>query len=184
MSTTFPRTRGSKRGYSVDEVEDFLEEARKAYTAPAGAPVAISADSIRSTAFGLQKGGYVPGAVDAALERLEDAFAARERELALSLPGGESQWYGKARATAQVIVDRLDRDPGHRFRRVGMLSKGYAVRDVDDFTDRIADYFQSGARVTVDDVRSSVFRTTGGGYDETQVDAFLDTVVSVMLAVR
>jgi len=184
VSTTFPRTRGSQRGYSVAEVEDFLQDARTAYTAPIHTPVAIDARSIRETAFSLEKGGYVPGAVDAALERLEDAFATRERERALSTSGGDAEWYAAARRTAQEIVDRIDRDHGHRFKRVGGLSKGYSPRQVDEFADRLAEYFQSGASVTPEEVRSVVFSSSNGGYDEAQVDFFLDTVVSVMLAVR
>ncbi|MCU1637163.1 MAG: transporter permease, partial [Cryobacterium sp.] len=38
--------------------------------------------------------------------------------------------------------------------------------------------------VTVDDVRTAVFRPERGGYREEQVDAVLDSVVDVMLAVR
>ena len=184
MSTTFPRTRGSQRGYSVAEVEDFLQDARTAYTAPIHTPVAIDARSIRETAFSLEKGGYVPGAVDAALERLEDAFATRERERAFAQPGGDAAWYGEARSTAQVILDRLDRDYGKRFTRVGALSTGYNVRDVDALGDRLADYFQKGVPLSVDEVRGAVFRPAKGGYQEAQVDLLLDTVVNVMLAVR
>lgn len=87
MSTTFPRARKSKPGYNVDQVEDFLEEARRAYTADRGDLGVVTAASIRRTAFALQKGGYSTSHVDAALERLEDAFAARERERAFATTG-------------------------------------------------------------------------------------------------
>jgi len=184
VSTTFPRTRRSKRGYSVAEVEDFLQDARTAYSAPVTASVGLDAKSIRTVAFSFEKGGYSTAHVDAALERLEDAFATRERERAFSQPGGDAAWYGQARNTAQVILDRLDRDYGHRFTRVGMLSAGYNVRDVDALGDRLADYFQKGTPLSVDEVRGAVFRTAKGGYNETQVDLLLDTVVTVMLAVR
>ena len=55
MSTTFPRARKSKPGYNVDQVEDFLEEARRAYTADRGDLGVVTAASIRRTAFALQK---------------------------------------------------------------------------------------------------------------------------------
>lgn len=184
MSTTFPRTRGSKRGYTIAEVEDFLQEARTAYTAPVTASVGLNATTIRTMAFSFQKGGYSTAHVDAALERLEDAFATRERERAFSQPGGDTAWYGAARSTAQVIIDRIDRDYGRRFTRVGSLSTGYNVRDVDAFADRLADYFQKGTPMSVDEVRTVVFRSSRGGYHETQVDLLLDTVIGVMLAVR
>ena len=73
VSTTFPRVRSSKRGYAVNEVEDFLEEARRAYSADRAAPTVVTAESIRRTAFDMEKGGYSVIHVDAALERLEDA---------------------------------------------------------------------------------------------------------------
>lgn len=184
MSSTFPRTRHTKRGYSVAEVEDFLQAARAAYTAPLTNAAALDAKSIRTVAFSFEKGGYSTAHVDAALERLEDAFATRERERALSQPGGDSAWYGAARSTAQVILDRLDRDYGHRFTRVGALSTGYNVRDVDALADRLSDYFQKGTPLSVDEVRSAIFRSAKGGYQEVQVDLLLDTVVDVMLAVR
>lgn len=184
MSTTFPRARRSKRGYTIAEVEDFLQEARTAYSAPVTANTGLDAKAIREIAFSFEKGGYSTAHVDAALERLEDAFATRERERAFAQPGGDAAWYGQARSTAQVILDRLDRDYGHRFTRVGVLSTGYNVRDVDALADRLADYFQKGAPLSVDEVRGAVFRSSKGGYNETQVDVLLDTVVTVMLAVR
>ncbi|CAN5335110.1 hypothetical protein BH11ACT2_BH11ACT2_15010 [soil metagenome] len=184
MSTTFPRTRSSKRGYKVDQVEDFLEEARRAYSADAHVPVVISAETIRHTAFDLERGGYSPVHVDAALERLEDAFATREKDRAFSAPGGEEAWYGRAREVAQVILDRLDRADGHKFTRTNALTRGYSVTEVDAFARRLADYFQNGVAMSVEEVRTVAFRSVKHGYDEAQVDLVLDTVVTVMLAVR
>ncbi|HEY5319855.1 MAG TPA: DivIVA domain-containing protein [Galbitalea sp.] len=183
MSTTFPRTRQSKAGYDVDEVEDFLEEARRAYSAEPGAPVIVSAESIRHTAFDMQKGGYSVVHVDAALERLEDAFAARERERGMA-EAGDAAWYGRARETAQEVLDRLDRPAGHRFKRVNFLRLGYHPKDVDAFGDELTGYFQDGSPITVEQVRTIAFRTKRGGYNEAQVDLLLDSVVGVMLAVR
>jgi DivIVA domain-containing protein len=184
VSTTFPRTRRSKRGYSVAEVEDFLQEARTAYSAPAGTPAVLNAKSIRTVAFGFERGGYSPAHVDAALERLEDAFAAREKERAFATPGGDAAWYTQARSTAQELLNRLDRPAGKKFTRVGALSQGYSPRDVDTFAERLADYFQRGKAMSVDEVRAVVFRSSRGGYNETQVDLVLDTVINVMLAVK
>lgn len=183
MSTTFPRTRKSRAGYDVDEVEDFLEEARRAYSADRAAPVIVTAESIRHTAFDMQKGGYSVVHVDAALERLEDAFAARERERAMA-EVGDAAWYGRARETAQEVLDRLDRPERHRFRRVNLLTLGYHPKDVDAFGDELTNYFQDGAPMSVDQVRTVAFRTKRGGYSEAQVDLLLDGVIDVMLAVR
>ena len=183
MSTTFPRSRKSRQGYDVDQVEDFLEEARRAYTAEPGQLSVLDAENIRRMAFRMQKGGYSTSHVDAALERLEDAFAARERERAFAQVG-DAAWYAKARSSAQSILDRLAREPGHRFSRVGFLTTGYSPKYVDAFADRLVGYFQHGKPMSVDQVRTVVFRSVKRGYNETQVDLLLDAVIDVMLAVR
>jgi DivIVA domain-containing protein len=183
VSTTFPRVRRARQGYNVDQVEDFLEEARRAYTAERNDPTVVSAESIRRTAFDLEKGGYSTTHVDAALERLEDAFASREREL-LSAELGDATWFERARDIAQEVLDRLDRPVGHRFERVGFLSMGYHPKDVDAFGDRLTGYFQDGTAMSVDEVRGAAFRSRRGGYSEAQVDLVLDAVIDVMLAVR
>lgn len=183
VSTTFPRTRKSHRGYNVDQVEDFLEDARRAYSADGAAGTVINAGSIRTTSFLMQKGGYSTVHVDAALERLEDAFASRERELALQ-QAGEEVWYSQARTAAKEILDRLSRPARERFSRVGFLSDGYHRKEVDEFIDRLVKYFQDGAALSVEEVRTIAFRPKKGGYREAQVDLLLDAVVNVMLAVR
>lgn len=183
MSTTFPRTRKSRLGYNIDQVEDFLEDARRAYTADSGAPTVVTSAGIRRTAFAMQKGGYSPTHVDAALERLEDAFAARERERAFAQQG-DAAWYSTARGTAQEILDRLARPVGHKFKRVSPLTTGYHPADVDAFSSKLIDYFQHGKPMSVEQVRTVVFRSRKGGYHETQVDVLLDAVIEVMLAVR
>ncbi len=180
---TFPRARKGRHGYDIDEVEDFLEDARRAYTADNPEVAVVTAETIRTTAFSMHKGGYSTTHVDAALERLEDAFASREREREIARQGDEG-WYASARATAQEILDRVVRPKGRKFQRVTVLTIGYSVADVDAFADRIAGYFQSGAPLTVDEVRTVAFRPQRGGYREAQVDFLLDTVTSVMLAVR
>ncbi len=183
VSTTFPRTRNSRRGYRVDQVEDFLEDARRAYTAEPGAPVVVTSTSIRQMAFDMEKGGYSTVHVDAALERLEDAFANRERDRAIQLAGDQA-WYTEARQIAQEILDRLARPAGHRFDRVNFLSDGYDRKEVDAFADRLVGYFQDGRQMSIEEVRTAAFRPQKGGYRETQVDLVLDAVTDVMLAVR
>jgi DivIVA domain-containing protein len=179
VSSTFPHTRKSRLGYDVNEVEEFLEEARRAYTSERPDVTLVTADTIRDTGFTMRKGGYSPEHVDAALERLEDAFATRDRERVVA-QAGDQAWYGQARAQAQVILDRIVRPRGRRFRRVSFLTTGYSVREVDALTA----YFQSGKSLAIEDVRSSAFHQQRGGYLETQVDLLLDAVIKVMLAVK
>lgn len=185
MSTTFPRTRKSALGYNIEQVEDFLEDARRAFDeglAQADRAL-LRAEDIRRTAFVMQKGGYSPRHVDAALERLEDVFALRERESASALLG-EDVRLAHARKEAQVILDRLVRPDHHRFLRTGPLTYGYNVEQVDDFARRLIAYFQEGTPLSVDQVRTAVFRAQRRGYNEAQVDLVLDGVIAIMLAVR
>jgi DivIVA domain-containing protein len=181
VSSTFPKTR--KRGYDINEVEDFLEEARRAYSSTFTENSVINAENIRTTAFTLKRGGYSMGHVDAALERLEDAFATREREQAVQAQG-EDAWFQETRVIAQEIVNRLARPQRHRFARAGFMVNGYRRKDVDALCDRIFAHLVAGAPLEVQDVRTAAFRPQRGGYQEAQVDLLLDSVIDVMLAVR
>lgn len=184
VDSIFPHARKPKLGYNTAQVEEFLKVARRAYDGnplPGDAP--LTSEKIRLTAFAMQKGGYSTSNVDAALERLEDAFAAQERQVASRLHGDEA-WLREARATAQVVSNRLARPETQRFDRMNPLVLGYNVREVDRFADKLTRYFRDGWPISVDDVRTVVFSTQRGGYREAQVDLVLDAVVDVMLAVR
>jgi DivIVA domain-containing protein len=183
VSSTFPTVPKGQRGYDVSEVEAFLAEARAAYTGGADSSSTIDSARIRRTAFAMRKGGYSPAHVDQALERLEDAFASRERDRAVA-SAGDDGWYGEARGAAEEIVERLSRPLGERFDRVSILTVGYHPKDVDRLARRLQGYFTDGKALSIDDVRGAVFRAKRGGYREAQVDVLLDAVVDVMLAVR
>lgn len=179
MPTTFPRER-RRPGYDPAEVDRFIAAARQAYDAPGSR---LSAAEIRHTAFTMKRGGYATRAVDAALERLEDAFARRERDRATA-NGGDRAFYAETRRLAKEIIGRLERPDGHRFERVGITRIGYSVRDVDRFAVQARSYFEDGARVPVEEVRQVAFRPQRGGYSEAQVDLLIDGLVETMLAVR
>jgi len=175
----FPFVTGRSKGYAPDAVDAFLERARIAYE---GGDDELTAADVRRAAFPVRRGGYDIVAVDAALSRLEDAFALRERQAALSELGAHA-WVGDSRARAQEILDRLRRPRKKRFTRVGPLRFGYRVDEVDIVADRLARYLETGEGVSVAQVRTVAFRMQLRGYDEAQVDAVLDGVVDVMLAV-
>ncbi|MDX2375558.1 DivIVA domain-containing protein [Microbacterium sp. LRZ72] len=178
----FPLVRGRRRGYHRGAVDAFLENARRSFEGEDD-EAGVTAAAIRSVSFPLVKSGYEVRAVDAALVRIEDAFAARERREALEAHGAQA-WVERARDDAQVILERLSRARGHRFARVGWLRFGYRVDEVDIVTDKLIGYFERGVSVSVEQVRGVAFRMQRGGYREEQVDAVLDAVVDVMLAVR
>lgn len=179
VPTTFARERRSL-GYDPGEVDRFVAAARASYD---GRGDRLSAADIRRTAFSMRRGGYTTVQVDAALERLEDAFALRERETVLA-DGGERAFYASTRQLAKEIIARLERPDGKRFARVGFARIGYAVRDVDRFAVQARAYFEQGSQVAVDRVRTIAFRPQRGGYSEGQVDLLIDGLVEAMLAVR
>ncbi|WP_125132111.1 DivIVA domain-containing protein [Microbacterium sp. 10M-3C3] len=176
----FPDAPRRQKGYEKRAVDAFLARAREAFESDD--PEALRSAEVRRAAFPLVRHGYSVADVDAALGRIEDAFAAREREAAMSRRGARA-WVAESRETAQVVLDRLARPRGRRFDRVGVLHWGYRVDEVDLVSDKIARYLADGEPISVEQVRGVAFRMQRGGYRETQVDAVLDAVVEVMLAV-
>ena len=184
VTSTFPLARKGSPGYDTAEVDAFLERARASYSLPPGHDDVVTSGEIRRTAFRVVRAkGYSARHVDAALERLDEAFAAREREHAIAQQGSEA-YYAGIRATAQEIIDRLARGEGKRFRRVSPFTRGYHPKDVDAFARRISAYFEQSRSLPVETVRTIAFRSRYRGYHEAQVDLLLDTVVDLMLAVR
>ncbi|WP_105566426.1 DivIVA domain-containing protein [Microbacterium halophytorum] len=180
----FPVTHGRERGYDRRQVEEFMARARAAFEAGgADEPGALTAEDVRRAAFTLTKKGFEVEAVDQALGRIEEAFAARERRRAIDSEGPNA-WVDRARDEAQVILDHLDRPAKHRFARVGAFSHGYAPDEVDAVADRITEFLQLGTPLEAEQVRQAAFRVVRRGYREEQVDALLDAVVEIILAVR
>ena len=80
MSDLFPRVSFLQKGYDRRQVEEFFTNVRAAYERPTVDPGGMTPLDIRRAAFDLAGRGYKTEDVDAALDRLEDAFAARLRE--------------------------------------------------------------------------------------------------------
>lgn len=179
VSPSFPEVGRRGKGYERHAVDAFLAGARAAFEADDDS---VDAAQVRVAVFPLVAHGYSVAAVDAALSRIEDAFAERERERAL-MSVGTGAWVDQTRRDAQEILDRLSRPRGKRFARAGLLRYGYRVDEVDLVANRIASYLSTGEPVTVEQVRSVAFRMQRRGYRERQVDALLDAVVEVLLAV-
>lgn len=176
---TFPLVNGRARGYNRAAVDAFLKGARAAFERDDGA---VTASDIREASFPLTRGGYDIAAVDAALTRLEEALATRERAGAIDEEGAGA-WVGKARGLAQEILDHLLRKRRRRFARTGLLTYGYRVDEVDHACERIVRYLRDGEPLSADTVRGVAFRMQRRGYREEQVDALLDATVEVILAI-
>lgn len=176
----FAVTNGRERGYHRGAVDAFLAAARDSFEQDNDA---LTATDVRAASFPLVKGGYVISEVDAALGRVEDAFAARRRERAVREEGADA-WVGRAREEAQLILDHLSRSRRRRFARTGLLTFGYRVDEVDHVAERIVRFLRDGDALSAEQLRSAAFRMQRRGYREEQVDALLDATIDVILAVR
>jgi DivIVA domain-containing protein len=184
-TSPFARVGRGEYGYDTRQVDRFLTEARGYYNAEDPDTAAITSSEVRAVAFDPAKGGYEPQAVDVALDRLEDVFAQRERDHLIAAEG-EDAWLRQIGRTAAVLRGRLHRPAGARFRRPAS-GKGtsYDVDDVDRLCDELLRYLEQDMPMSVDVVRRAVFREARGaeGYEENQVDVFLDRVVELMAGI-
>ncbi len=183
----FTRVSRAARGYRVDEVDAFFARAKVAYErgTRVGALAPLTAGDVRTAAFRLRWGGYDVQAVDSALDRLEDAVAARERTRLVKV-GGESALLDDIARRAATLQARLDRPAGERFAAPSRrFERGYDPADVDGLCDRLDSYFNDGEEMSADEVRRAVFRPARGrrAYREPEVDAFLDKAVDIMVTV-
>lgn len=177
MSFQFPLVAPKLLGYAPDQVDLFVQQARAQFEDPTAETV--TASSIRNTEFDLVKGGYLISAVDAALDRLEDTFAAREIQRQKLFRGDFAVNDRKARII-EIIAGRLSRPKRKRFTSTGWLLRGYSRKQVDALCSRLEDHLNRQAPLNINSVRRAIFKTARGGYRESQVDAFLDRVVELI----
>lgn len=181
MSTTFPSAKRKVPAYDSSQVDAFLAQARIAYDDyDNGAPAMTSSD-VRRVSFAVTKKGYAAPAVDAALERLELAFAELEREAVIDSEG----WEGlsrRSRESLDALSARFARPVKKRFNRVGLIKTGYRLSDVDAFVDEVKTGLEVGAVLRASWVRQAVFRPQKRGYSEVQVDLVLDELIEALIA--
>ncbi|WP_293878373.1 DivIVA domain-containing protein [uncultured Brevibacterium sp.] len=184
MEQNFPKMSGWKNGYDPAQVDSFFKRARESFERETPQPGDLDARAVRTVGFDLKRGGYHVGVVDAALDRLEDAFAKRSREQ-LVATSGEEAWVDELTRAAGSLRGRLSRDPGERFNLAERGAIGYDIEEVDELCDKINAYFTDGLAMSVDEVRRVLFKIRKGkkAYNEDQVDAFIDRVVEVMASV-
>lgn len=185
IPATFERVQRNQYGYNAKQVDQFLERARVSFETPRAADREINSRDVRAVAFDPVKGGYAAAGVDAALDRLEDALALRERD-ELVAERGEEAWLREVGRLAALLRGRLHRPDGERFRRPSKAkARSYDTADVDALCHDLIGYFDEDRPLSVDNVRRAVFAPAIGaeGYEESQVDAFLERVVELMAAI-
>jgi DivIVA domain-containing protein len=171
----FPRVSRLRKGYHRRQVDAFLSSVEVAL---GGALPPPTAAEIRQVGFEMVHGGYDPGAVDRALDTLEERVIAAHAMTAGRRgrfdPDGE----------AEVLCRELAAPYMQRFPRTRTLHRGYDVDDVDEFVDQVLTALRGEATVTAEQVRGAAFRPRRGGYREDVVDETLDRVVEHLLLVR
>ncbi len=183
-------TVGEKQlGYSCAEVDDFfaaLADDFELLRSGGSRQDVATSTLIRQRSFSGQAGGYVPQEVDAALDRVEDRFVVFEKERVIAREG-LSAWNARLESDAELIMGRLNRPERQRFRRPSeKLTRGYFVGDVDALCESLKAHFLSDEELSPAMIREAVFSSATGemSYEETQVDAFLDRCVSLILAIK
>ncbi len=181
VSDTFPQASRFSKGYDVEQVETFLARARMAYEDTGRGPT-MTSWHVRTVGFDLVRGGYDVDAVDSALDRIEDAFARREKQRGEER-SGSAAWSSQLRTQEQSLRAQLARPDGQRFPRGNGMELTYDADAVDDLCSRIEESFATGRPMPPDAVRLAVFKSRRGsrGYREASVDAFLDRVVELLV---
>ena len=185
IPASFDRVQRNQYGYNAKQVDQFLQRARVSFESPSSAGRPVKSADVRAVTFDPVKGGYAATGVDAALDRLEDALALRERDELIG-ERGEEAWLREIGRLAGLLRGRLHRPDGERFRRpTKAKARSYNTADVDDLCRELIGYLEEDQALSVDNVRRAVFRPAAGrdGYEESQVDAFLDRVVQLMAAI-
>jgi DivIVA domain-containing protein len=177
VSYSFKQSGRRKFGYDMSQVDEFLQRSREQYSNPNSNLVTVL--DVRTARFKLVKNGYSISVVDAALEKLEDAFAASEfqREVRKT---GFFEFSEDLQVIQDMVLARTTRAKGKKFTKRRWPNKGYSVKEVDKFCSLLGNMLATKADLTVQEVRVATFKSKRGGYAEYQVDAFIEKVVEVL----
>lgn len=177
MSYQFNRAGKRKLGYNIAQVDEFLKLAREQYANSSKS--LMSALDVRTTRFELERNGYSISVVDAALEKLEDVFAANEfgQELAKI---GYFEFTEDLAHVKKLVIERCKRKNKRKFKRRIWPNRGYSTKQVDKFCSQLGNSLENKAKLTVKELRIATFKSKRGGYAEYQVDAFLEKVVEAL----
>lgn len=177
MSTPFELAPKRELGYEAVQVDQLIARARAQFADERKS--LITATELRKTEFDLVRGGYSIAEVDNAIDRLDDALAAIEIAAVLRHHGREMIENVKTQA-AELLFSRIERPSGKRFNTTGWLLRGYSKRQVDLLVELVDKHFTTGADLNIDKVRRVIFKPKRRGYNEAQVDAFIDKTIELL----
>lgn len=186
----------NKWGYDPRQVDEFLEKAHAQYEAEG---LNLTQGEIQNVSFDLSKGGYVISQVDATLERLERAVVDKQTSYEIA-QSGRVAWKAQTEELFRQVRDHAKRAEGQRFAPGKGKNPSYDRKQVDRLIDGIItraqvdlDELPEGEELTaerskeLDNITSSsvantVFTQRKGkhGYDERQVDYYLNSCVELL----
>ncbi|RSX57745.1 DivIVA domain-containing protein [Bifidobacterium samirii] len=186
-----------KMGYDVGQVDAFLERAHALYEDD---EASLTQQDIQNVSFDLAKGGYDIAQVDAALSRLEKAVVDRQTAAQIG-EHGRVAWRAQTEELYRSVAAHAERAPRTRFRDGRKRQPSYDRKQVDRLIDGIvakaADELGMDAPVapaardrsgelTAAGVTARVFTQRKGarGYDERQVDFFLNACVQLLTRIE
>lgn len=190
------RAKKNKWGYDPRQVDEFLEQAHARYEAKG---LNLTQSDIQNVSFDLAKGGYVISQVDAALERLERAVV--DKQTSYEIAGsGRVAWKAQTEDLFHRLASHAERAEGQRFAPGRAKSPSYDRKQVDRLIDGVIlrarvdlDELPKGKELTADQskgldditstsVANTVFTQRKGkrGYDERQVDYYLNSCVELL----
>lgn len=181
-----------KWGYDPAQVDAFLERAHALYDSEG---MNLTQHDIQNVSFDLRKNGYVIAQVDAALGRLERAVVDKQTTWEIA-QHGRVTWKAKTEKLYHEVQNHAERNERERFKSGAPKQPSYDKKQVDCLVDQIVDKAAAALGVdgvTEDDVRSLadlnantvnnvIFTQRKGkkGYDERQVDYFLNACVQLL----
>ena len=181
-----------KWGYDPAQVDAFLERAHALYDSEG---MNLTQHDIQNVSFDLRKNGYVIAQVDAALGRLERAVVDKQTTWETA-QHGRVTWKAKTEKLYHEVQNHAERNERERFKSGAPKQPSYDKKQVDRLVDQIVDKAAAALGVdgvTEDDVRSLadlnantvnnvIFTQRKGkrGYDERQVDYFLNACVQLL----
>lgn len=198
-TTTIARVGKRKKGYDVHQVDAFLEQAHALYEADG---IQLHRSDIQDASFDIVKGGYAIPQVDAALERLEQAVTDKQTQYDIAQLGRVA-WKAQTEAQFQELDRHAQRTEGQRFAPAQPKTPSYDRKQVDRLIDRVLakaeaelERISAGSSgrqgpeadptLTSQYVEDVSFTQRKGkhGYDERQVDYYLNACVNLLASLE
>ena len=191
-SSGIERVGKRKKGYSVEQVNDFLERAHSLYES---SDISLTQKDIQDVSFDLEDEGYAIPQVDAALSRLERAVVDKTTQYEIS-NRGKVVWKAQADEEYRVLLSHSQRDYKMRFDSAQSRKPSYDKKQVDNVVNKSLDKIAIllgynpvwGSSLSDLDKIDAMFvsnvlftqRSGKRGYDERQVDYYLNACVRLL----